>query len=128
MPRLGGGDGGFAAPGVGAARCAGADAILVTLGDQPRVGAEAIERVLGARGGPDGASRAVRAGYDGVPGHPALLEDSLFDALLALRGDEGARGVFKSANTHLIPCGDVAVPTDVDVIGDLAELSRKEQS
>src|SRR6202035_5387732 len=76
--------------GVEAARAAGADAILVTLGDQPRVGAEAMKRVLGARGGPDGTSRAVRASYDGVPGHPALLEESLFDALLALRGDEGA--------------------------------------
>ncbi len=114
--------------GVEAARSAGAEAIIVTLGDQPRVGAEAIARVLGARGGPNGSSRAVRASYDGVPGHPALLEDSLFDDLLALHGDEGARGVFKSANTHLIPCGDVAVPTDVDVIGDLAALSRKEDT
>jgi CTP:molybdopterin cytidylyltransferase MocA len=108
--------------GVSAARTTGAEAILITLGDQPRVGAEAIARVLAARGGPEGVSDAVRASYDGVPGHPALLERSLFDALLALRGDEGARGVFKSANTHLVPCDDVAVPTDVDVIGDLATL------
>jgi len=113
--------------GVSAARAAGADAILITLGDQPRVTAEAMARVLGARGGPDGTSRAVRASYDGVPGHPALLEGSLFEALLALRGDEGARGVFKSANTHLVVCDDVAVPTDVDVIDDLAALSQQEQ-
>jgi CTP:molybdopterin cytidylyltransferase MocA len=110
--------------GVDAARSAGADAILITLGDQPRVKAEAIGRVLAARGGPDGTSRAVRASYDGVPGHPALLEGSLFDALLALRGDEGARGVFRSAGTHLVACEDVAVPTDVDEAGDLAALSR----
>ena len=110
--------------GVTAAGAAGADAILVTLGDQPRVGAEAIARVLLGRGGPDGTSRAVRASYEGVPGHPSLLEESLFDALLALRGDEGARGVFKSANTHLVPCEDVAVPTDVDLVTDLAALSR----
>jgi CTP:molybdopterin cytidylyltransferase MocA len=113
--------------GVGAARAAGADAILITLGDQPRVGAEAIARVLAARGGPEGASRAIRASYEDVPGHPALLEGSLFDALLLLRGDEGARGVFKSANTLLVPCDDVAIPTDVDVIDDLAALGRKEQ-
>ncbi|HEY5318136.1 MAG TPA: nucleotidyltransferase family protein [Solirubrobacteraceae bacterium] len=113
--------------GVSAARSAGADAILITLGDQPRMSAEAIARVLGARGGPDGTSRAVRASYDGVPGHPALLEGSLFDALLTLRGDEGARGVFKSANTHLVPCDDVAVPDDVDEVGDLTALSREEQ-
>jgi len=117
--------------GVSAARAAGADAILVTLGDQPLVGAEAIARVLNARGGPDGTSRAIRASYDGVPGHPALLESSVFDALLALQGDEGARGVFKSAGTHLVACEDVAVPTDVDEVGDLeavSALSRKEQT
>jgi len=113
--------------GVSAARSAGADAILITLGDQPKVGAEAIARVVAARGGPDGASRAVRGSYGGVPGHPALLEASLFDALLALSGDEGARSVFKSANTHLVPCDDVAVPTDVDVVGDLAALSAQEE-
>jgi CTP:molybdopterin cytidylyltransferase MocA len=114
--------------GVAAARSAGAGAILVTLGDQPRVGANAIARVLEARGGPDGDSRAVRASYDGVPGHPALLEASLFDVLLELRGDEGARAVFKSASTHTVPCADIAVPTDVDVIDDLAALSGKEQT
>jgi len=110
--------------GVSAARSAGAEAILITLGDQPRVSTEAISRVLAGRGGPDGKSMAVRASYGGVPGHPALLEGRLFDALLALRGDEGARGVFKSANTYLVPCEDVAVPTDVDVAGDLAALSE----
>jgi molybdenum cofactor cytidylyltransferase len=110
--------------GVRAARSAGADAILITLGDQPRVSADAIARVIAARGGPDGTSRAVRGSYGGVPGHPALLEGELFDGLLALRGDEGARGVFKSANTYLVPCDDVAVPIDVDVIGDLAAVSE----
>ena len=109
--------------GVSAARAAGADAILVTLADQPRIGSEAIARVLAARGGPDGSSGAVRGSYGGVPGHPALLEGRLFDALLALRGDEGARGVFKSAHTFLVPCDDIADPTDVDLVGDLEALS-----
>jgi len=109
--------------GVTAAQSAGADAILITLGDQPRVGAEAIARVLAARGGPDGTSNAIRASYSGVPGHPTLLEGELFDDLLELSGDEGARSVFKSANTYFVPCDDVAVPTDVDVVGDLTALS-----
>lgn len=109
--------------GVSAARSAGATAILITLGDQPRVSAEAIARIIDARGGPAGTSKAVRASYAGVPGHPALLEAALFDTLLALHGDAGARGVFDPAFTHLVPCDDVAVPTDVDLVGDLAALS-----
>jgi CTP:molybdopterin cytidylyltransferase MocA len=111
--------------GVAAAQAAGADAILITLGDQPRVSAEAIARVLAARGGPEGSSKAVRASYAGVPGHPALLEDSLFDTLLGLRGDAGARGAFDPATTHLVPCEDVAAATDVDLAGDLAALSEQ---
>lgn len=113
--------------GVTAARSAGADAVLITLGDQPRVGAEAIARILGARGGSEGSSRAVRATYAGKPGHPTLLEEALFDTLLALTGDAGARGVFDPSFTHLVPCDDIAVPTDVDLVEDLAALSRKEE-
>jgi CTP:molybdopterin cytidylyltransferase MocA len=107
--------------GVNAARSAGASAILITLGDQPRVSAEAIRRILASR---DSRSKAVRASYAGKPGHPTLLEDSLFDTLLALKGDEGARGVFAAAFTKIVPCDDVADPADVDVTGDLEALKR----
>jgi CTP:molybdopterin cytidylyltransferase MocA len=107
--------------GVNAARAAGASAILITLGDQPRVGAAAMRRILASR---DGESKAIRASYAGKPGHPTLLEDSLFDTLLALSGDEGARGVFDPGFTKVVPCDDVADPTDVDVTGDLEALTR----
>lgn len=108
--------------GVGAARDVGANAVLITLGDQPRIGPPAIARVVAARGGPTGQSRAIRASYEGKPGHPTLLEESLFDTVLALSGDEGARGVFKREFTHLVPCEDIALPTDVDVVADLKAL------
>lgn len=106
--------------GVIAARDAGATAVLITLGDQPRVGAEAIARVVASRGDP---AKAVRASYDGKPGHPTLLEAELFDTALALQGDEGARGVFRPEFTRLVACDDIAVPTDVDVVADLTAMS-----
>ena len=111
--------------GVKAARAAGASAILITLGDQPRVTTAAIRRVLAAR---EDAFKAVRASYAGKPGHPTLLEESLFDTLLALRGDEGARGVFDPAFTKIVPCDDVADPTDVDVAADLEALTEQASS
>jgi CTP:molybdopterin cytidylyltransferase MocA len=112
---------------VNAARSAGASAILITLGDQPRVSAAAIRRILASRDS-DGDSKAVRASYAGKPGHPTLLGDSLFDTLLALKGDEGARGVFNPAFTKIVPCDDVADPTDVDVVGDLDALTDQASS
>jgi molybdenum cofactor cytidylyltransferase len=114
--------------GVTAARSAGADAVLITLGDQPKVSTEAITRILAARGGPKGSSKAVRASYAGKPGHPTVLEEALFDTLLALKGDAGARGVFDPAFTHLVPCDDVALDTDVDVVADLEALRARASS
>src|SRR3712207_7394112 len=52
------------------AALAGAEAIVVTLGDQPFITAQAIAAVAAAHGESwDG----VRATYDGRPGHPIVL-------------------------------------------------------
>ena len=81
---------------VGLARHAGwralsdCEAVVVTLGDQPRLSTDAIRRVIAARG--DGAE-AVRATYGGEPGHPVLLERSLFARLRDVTGDHGARNL-----------------------------------
>ena len=50
------------------------EAVVVTLGDQPRMSPDAIRRVISAR---DGEAAAVRATYFGAPGHPVLLEREL---------------------------------------------------
>jgi CTP:molybdopterin cytidylyltransferase MocA len=94
-----------------------ADAVVVLLGDQPWVSARAVAAVIAARA--EGAD-AVRAGYGGVPGHPVLLERSLFPALRALRGDVGARDVLRDANVIDVPCDGLGDPRDVDTPADLA--------
>jgi CTP:molybdopterin cytidylyltransferase MocA len=83
---------------------------LVTLADQPGVGAAAIRRVLAA-GAP------ARAAYDGVPGHPVLLDPELAAAARDLSGDEGARSLLGAA--PLVECGDLGDPRDVDTRQDL---------
>jgi CTP:molybdopterin cytidylyltransferase MocA len=102
--------------GVEALERAGAEAIVVTLGDQPHIAARAIAAVVAARG--DGA-QAVRATYDGAPGHPVLLESSLFAAISALRGDVGAREVLDGARVTDVPCDGLGDPADVDTPEDL---------
>jgi CTP:molybdopterin cytidylyltransferase MocA len=87
-----------------------ADAVVVTLGDQPRMAPAAILRVAAA-GGP------ARAAYGGVPGHPVLLPRALFPAIAELRGDAGARELL--ADARLVDCGDTP-PLDVDTPDQLA--------
>ena len=93
-----------------------ADAVVVLLGDQPWVSARAVAAVVAAR--VEGAD-AVRASYGGAPGHPVLLERSLFPALRALRGDVGARDVLCDAAVADVPCDGLGDPRDVDTPADL---------
>jgi len=93
-----------------------ADAVVVLLGDQPWVSVRAVAAVIAAR---RGSADAVRAGYGGAPGHPVLLERSLFRAVRKLRGDVGAREVLRNANVLDIPCDGLGDPRDVDTPADL---------
>ncbi len=95
------------------------EAVVVTLGDQPRISPEAIRRVIAARG--DGAA-AVRATYKGEPGHPVLLEQSLFERLRNVTGDHGARNLLLSVQTREVPCDDLGGGEDVDTPAQLDAL------
>lgn len=101
---------------------ADADAVLVAVGDQPLLSAAAAERVLAAR---DPAADAVRATYSGKPGHPVLLERTLFGELARLEGDVGARDVLTRARVLDVPCDGLGGAEDVDTPGQLEELRRR---
>ncbi len=94
------------------------EAVVVTLGDQPRMSPDAIRRVIAAR---DGAA-AVRATYGGNPGHPVLLESKLFDPLRDVSGDKGARNLLLSVHVHDVPCDYLGGGEDVDTPSELDAL------
>lgn len=98
---------------VGLAACAGADAVLVVLGDQPSVTAAAVGRVLAAAPG----RPLVVASHAGRVVHPILFARELFPELEALDGDVGAREVVRRhlARAALVE-GDA--PRDVDTEDD----------
>ena len=102
----------------GLAELAEADAVVVTLGDQPRMSPEAIRRVISSR---DGAA-AVRATYGGEPGHPVLLESELFEPLRNVTGDLGARNLLMSVQVLDVPCDDLGGGEDVDTPAELDAL------
>jgi molybdenum cofactor cytidylyltransferase len=103
----------------GLAELAECEAVIVTLGDQPRLSPAAIRRVIGERG--EGAA-AVRATYHGEPGHPVLLERELFDRLRDVTGDHGVRNLLLSVPTTEVPCEDLGGGEDVDTPAQLDAL------
>jgi len=114
----------------GLAELADCEAVVVTLGDQPRVSPDAIRRVISARTrvGADAApgtgngAAAVRATYNGNPGHPVLLERSLFGQLRNVSGDKGARNLLLSVQVLDVPCDDLGGGEDVDTPAELDAL------
>lgn len=104
-------DGQSASVRAGVEALAGADAVVVALGDQPFLSAAAVERVVSAR--TPGAD-AVRATYGGVGGHPVLLERTLLPRVAALAGDAGARSVLDQASVVDVPCDGLGRPDDID--------------
>jgi CTP:molybdopterin cytidylyltransferase MocA len=99
-----------------------ARAALVALADQPLVGVEAVERLVGIFEG--GAEVAV-ATYGGEPRNPAIFSREVWPLLeRELSGDKGAR-VFLKRHPELVTkvtCDDVADPADVDTVEDLRRL------
>ena len=103
----------------GLAEVTDCDAVVVTLGDQPRMSPDAIRRVIANRGG---GAEAVRATYSGEPGHPVLLERELFERLRDVTGDHGARNLLISVSTREVPCDDLGGGEDVDTAAQLDAL------
>jgi CTP:molybdopterin cytidylyltransferase MocA len=106
----------------GVAALGGCDWVVVTLGDQPRITAQVIDAIVTEALRVRAGCAAVRAAYDGRPGHPVALARSLFPAVAALRGDVGARDLLDAAMTRSVEVGHLCRPDDVDVPADLEAL------
>lgn len=101
----------------------GARAALVSLVDQPGIGATAVARIRAAYVSP---TSLVAAAYDGERGHPVLFgSDRWADIAATATGDRGARVHLKehAGEVMLVECGDVAAAFDIDTPSDLAHLA-----
>lgn len=96
-----------------------ADAVLVTLVDQPFVTGEKLRHLIEAF--KSGKPEIVAAEYNGIAGVPAVFAASLFPALTSIEGDKGARGIIRnSSNAITIPLPEAT--TDIDRTSDLDRL------
>lgn len=105
------------AAGVAALR-ANVDAVLIMLGDMPRVRLEDAARLLSAFDPPAGKTIAVPI-FAGRRGNPVLFGREHFQALKTLKGDRGARSVVERAGAVAdVPAEHEGVLFDCDTRAD----------
>jgi molybdenum cofactor cytidylyltransferase len=100
-------------------------AALVFLGDQPMVRLPVVEALIAAWR--DGSETIVRPRYQGcphVPGHPTLLDRSIWPLAYQLEGDRGFAGLLASASIATFLLDVPGDNPDVDTRGDLHALEE----
>jgi molybdenum cofactor cytidylyltransferase len=105
----------------GLGELADAEAVVITLGDQPLITPQVIGAILDRLESP---ALAARATYRGSPGHPVLIKRELFERVLELRGDTGARDLLAGAGVLEVECGHLSRSDDVDTAADLEAVRR----
>jgi molybdenum cofactor cytidylyltransferase len=107
---------------VGVEAAKNADAVIICLGDMPRVSAEVIDRMIAAFNPTEHRSIVVPT-HKGQFGNPVLWGAEHFDRLTSMQGDKGARHLIaglKSEATEIE--ADAGVLMDADTPEDLAAL------
>jgi len=96
-------------------------AAVILLGDQPRVSTAAIREAVATyerTGGP-----VIRTAYRGRPGHPVVLDRGVWPAVMAERGDRGAREVLAAHPEWIVTLErEEDPPIDVDTEEDYGRL------
>lgn len=99
-----------------------AGACVVALVDQPRIGPDAVRRLLAAP-----PADAAVATYAGAPRNPVRLARAVWDDVAALAtGDTGARAWLRAHPDRVlaVPCDGTGTPDDVDTPADLTALEN----
>ncbi len=98
-----------------------ADAVVLTLGDMPKITPQVIARFADLAD-EHGARTRARGLFDGAPGHPVALGSAYFDDMMGLEGDVGAREVLKRIGAFPIECAHLCSGIDIDTPEALDEL------
>lgn len=92
---------------------------LIALADMPWVQSSTLQAVLAVVAA--NPSRIVAPCWQGQRGNPVFIPRRYQADLLALQGDQGARGLLQRYPPHLIAVADAGIVRDVDTVADLGK-------
>lgn len=102
-------------------QASGAQGWIVALGDMPRVSPETIHSLQYAL--EQGAGIAAPM-YRGKRGNPVGFSRQYLPQLLALQGDQGARGILKQYPVQEVDVDDAGILQDIDTPADLHDQGQ----
>ena len=93
------------------------DAVMVFLGDMPYLKSETIENLLKTYSSNTELQPIVVPVKGGDYGHPVIFDKTYFDAIVALKGDVGAKAVINANKENVVEVivGDSGIFRDVDL-------------
>ncbi|BCU68185.1 4-diphosphocytidyl-2C-methyl-D-erythritol kinase [Sulfolobales archaeon HS-7] len=98
--------------------------ILVALGDMPFIKRETVSKILGSF---SLECSAVVPVYSNIPGNPVLLGKRIFQSVLTLEGDRGAKKLLEERkDVCFIDVDDDGVTLDVDTPEDFALFFQRQ--
>lgn len=101
----------------------GIEAVLVCLGDMPMISTSTINQLIDAWRSDLNASAFIPV-LDGKQGNPVIMTSGLFDSLLSLSGDTGARKLLQDSPAVVteVRVDDPAILQDIDTTEQLNSL------
>ena len=96
------------------------EAVIFMLGDMPLVESALVEALIEEHRGT--LAPVIAPGYNDRPGNPVLFDRSSFDALDAVRGDQGGRAIYDRYPPRLVEWG-ASASIDIDSLEDLRRLN-----
>jgi molybdenum cofactor cytidylyltransferase len=99
-------------------------AAMFLLGDQPLITGRLIDTLIEAH--LEGKAAITLPVFEGQRGNPVIVAARLFPELERLRGDTGARALFKAHETEIlrVTVDDAAILIDVDYPADYARMTK----
>lgn len=106
--------------GVRAAKRARADAVVIALGDMPFVSPSTVSGLIDRNRETD--ENVVVPTYRGQRGNPVLFSAEMFEELMSLTGDTGAKQLFESTDAVRFETDDFGTRIDIDTPEDLDRI------